>query len=72
MIRPARPDALSVRCPWCGAERGQWCEKVFTRRKGREPVSFFVHPSRAETAAHPVSAGLPRASWLAADPDPRF
>ena len=72
MTRPGRPDALSVRCPWCGADVGQWCEKVFTRRKGKQPVSFFVHPSRAETVASPVTVGLPRPPWMPLDPDPQF
>lgn len=49
MIRPPRPAALSIRCPWCGAQPGNWCYKVLARRQGKQPVSFFVHPTRADT-----------------------
>lgn len=70
MIRPPRPEALSIRCPWCGAAAGNWCEKVFTRRQGKAPVSFFVHPSRADAVnAKPAPLRVP---WASPDANPQF
>lgn len=67
MINGGRPAAIGVRCPWCGAAPGQWCEKVFTRRRGKQPVTMFIHPSRVDAVIAPA-----RAPWSAPDPDPQF
>jgi hypothetical protein len=61
---------LGVRCPWCGAAAGQWCEKVITCRRGKQPVTLFVHPSRAD-AVGAKSAPF-RPPWGPLDPDPQF
>ncbi len=65
-----RPAELSVRCPWCGADAGDWCEKVLVRRKGKQPVSMFVHPSRTDAARQ--TTPVVRAPWGPLDPDPQF
>lgn len=46
-MRAARAQSgFHVRCPWCGAQPDQWCER---KPYGARPMGF-LHPSRIDAS----------------------